>query len=107
MIVPYSILGALPTLEKIVAAGTLCGYSRIFLGLVFSGSFRDYRQPARGLGINLLERVVGGVLENLVMVGGTPILECSRSPYNGASVVAIGISSCTKTEPREYSTDTE
>jgi hypothetical protein len=31
-------------------------------------------EPAQGLGINLLGAVVGGVLENLVMVGGTPIL---------------------------------
>jgi len=60
---------------------------------VFSGSFRDYRHPARGLGINLLGAVVGGVLENLVMVGGTPILGLLAIALYGASAVAIGISS--------------
>jgi hypothetical protein len=45
-----------------------------FSGLIFSRSFRDVTKPSQGLGINLLGAVVGGVLENLVMVGGTPIL---------------------------------
>jgi SAM-dependent methyltransferase len=93
MIVPYSILGALPTLEKIVAAGILVGLPVFFSGLVFSGSFRDYGRPARGLGINLLGAVVGGVLENLVMVGGTPILGVLAIALYGASAVAMGIAS--------------
>jgi SAM-dependent methyltransferase len=93
MIVPYSTLGALPALEKVVAAGILVGLPVFFSGLVFSGSFRDYRQPARGLGINLLGAVVGGVLENLVMVGGTPILGMLAIALYGASAVAIGIPS--------------
>jgi spermidine synthase len=107
MIVPYSILGALPTLEKIVAAGTLVGIPVFFSGLVFSGSFRDYRQPARGLGINLLGAVVGGVLENLVMVGGTPILGVLAIALYGASVVAIGIPLVPRRSLAENSTDTE
>jgi hypothetical protein len=45
-----------------------------FSGLIFSRSFRDVAEPAQGLGINLLGAVLGGVLENLVMIGGTPIL---------------------------------
>jgi Spermine/spermidine synthase domain len=93
MIVPYSMLGALPTIEKVVAAGTLVGLPVFFSGLVFSGSFRDYRQPARGLGINLLGAVVGGVLENLVMVGGTPILGMLAIALYGASAIAIEIPS--------------
>jgi hypothetical protein len=52
-----------------------------FSGLIFSRSFRDVTRPAQGLGINLLGAVIGGALENLVMVGGTPIL----------GVLAIGL----------------
>ena len=108
IVIPYSVLGALPTLEKIVAAGTLVGIPVFFSGLVFSASFRDYGQPARGLGINLLGAVVGGVLENLVMVGGTPILGVLAIALYGASAVAIGIPSLV---PRrglaEDSVDTE
>lgn len=74
MFLPYSLLSALPTLERVFAAAMLVGLPVFFSGLIFSRSFRDVRQPAQGLGINLLGAVIGGALENLVMIGGTPIL---------------------------------
>ncbi|MFY9856408.1 MAG: hypothetical protein WAK26_21285, partial [Terracidiphilus sp.] len=74
MFLPYSLLESLPSTGKVLAAAVLAGLPVFFSGLIFSRSFRDVTQPAQGLGINLLGAVVGGVLENLVMIGGTPIL---------------------------------
>jgi hypothetical protein len=74
MFLPYSLLEALPSTARVLSAAALAGLPVFFSGLIFSRSFRDVKQPAQGLGINLLGAVLGGTLENLVMVGGTPIL---------------------------------
>lgn len=71
---PYTLFAALPTVGKVVAAGAFAGLPVFFSGLIFSRSFRDVARPAEALGINLFGAVVGGTLENSVMVGGTPIL---------------------------------
>jgi hypothetical protein len=57
---------------------------------VFSRSFRDVARPAQALGINLLGAVVGGALENLVMVGGTPVLGVLVIIIYGLSGASIG-----------------
>jgi hypothetical protein len=87
---PYSLLGGLPTLEKLLAAAVLVGLPVFFSGLVFSRSFRDVARPAQALGINLLGAVVGGALENLVMVGGTPVLGVLAVVIYGISGASIG-----------------
>ncbi len=87
MFIPYSLFGSLPALEKALAASALAGLPVFFSGLIFSRSFRDVAQPAQGLGINLLGAVVGGALENLVMVGGTPILGVLAFLLYGLSAV--------------------
>lgn len=74
MFLSYSAFGALPNAARVFSVATLAGLPVFFSGLIFSRSFRDVAHPAQGLGINLLGAVVGGVLENLVMIGGTPIL---------------------------------
>lgn len=74
IIFPYSVLNPLPLVAKIVAAGLLVGLPVFCSGLIFSRSFRDVASPAKGLGVNLLGAVVGGALENTVMVGGTVAL---------------------------------
>jgi SAM-dependent methyltransferase len=74
MVFPYALLDTLPTVGKTLAAGILVGLPIFFSGLVFSRSFRDVGQPSEALGVNLLGAVVGGTLENTVMLGGTPIL---------------------------------
>ena len=74
MFLPYSLLDALPGTARIFAAAVLVGLPVFFSGLVFSRSFRDVAHPAQGLGINLLGAVVGGALENLVMIGGMLML---------------------------------
>jgi hypothetical protein len=89
MFVPYSLFDALPAASRVLAAATLAGLPVFFSGLVFSRSFRDVANPAEGLGINLLGAVVGGVLENLVMIGGTPILGILALLLYGLSAVFV------------------
>ncbi|MGA8761630.1 MAG: hypothetical protein WB562_01970 [Candidatus Sulfotelmatobacter sp.] len=90
---PYPLLDGLPLPLKILAAGALTALPVFFSGLVFSRSFQRCTQPAQALGMNLLGAVVGGVLENLVMVGGTVVLgEMAMILYGiaAASLVAQG-----------------
>ncbi|MFZ1012813.1 MAG: hypothetical protein WAN28_05660, partial [Terracidiphilus sp.] len=74
MFLPYSLFAGLPAIWRVVVPATLAGLPVFFSGLIFSRSFRDVISPSQALGINLLGAVVGGSLENLVMIGGTPIL---------------------------------
>ncbi len=90
MVLPYSLLDALPGSGKVLAAALVVGLPVFFSGLIFSRSFRDVAHPAQGLGINLLGAVVGGVLENLVMIGGTPILGVLALALYGASAACLG-----------------
>jgi SAM-dependent methyltransferase len=95
MTVPYSIFNAFSGIGKLGLAGTLVGLPVFFSGLVFSRSFRDVKYPTRGLGLNLLGAVAGGILENLVMVGGTPILGVLAVILYAASAVFLWTSSST------------
>ena len=104
MFLPYALFDALPGTEKVLAAAVLVGLPVFFSGLVFSRSFRDVAHPAQGLGINLLGAVVGGALENLVMIGGTPILGVLAVIIYGISAASIGVSPVRQelsTAPRE------
>jgi SAM-dependent methyltransferase len=71
---PYATLQGLPLLFKILVAGALTALPVYFSGLIFSRSFQECIEPAQALGMNLLGAVVGGALENLVMIGGTVVL---------------------------------
>jgi SAM-dependent methyltransferase len=71
---PFHVLNALPAVQKVLASAVLIGLPVFFSGMVFSRSFRDFANPSEALGVNLLGAVIGGTLENLVMVGGTAIL---------------------------------
>jgi hypothetical protein len=93
MTVSYSMFNALSGIGKLGLAGTIVGLPVFFSGLVFSSSFRDLTYPTRGLGFNLLGAVAGGVLENLVMVGGTPILGALAVILYAASAMFLWISS--------------
>lgn len=89
MLLPYSLLDALPGTERVLAAAVLVGIPVFFSGLVFSQSFRGAVFPVQGLGINLLGAVVGGALENLVMIGGTPILGILSVALYGLSATIL------------------
>jgi hypothetical protein len=73
-VVPYTYFAALPPPLKAVGAGILIALPVFFSGLIFSESFRRVSGPSQALGVNLFGAVVGGTLENSVMIGGTPIL---------------------------------
>jgi hypothetical protein len=60
-----------------------------FSGLVFSSSFKRFDRPAEMLGINLLGAVLGGILENAVMIGGSPMLKSLALAMYAASAVAL------------------
>jgi len=87
--VPYSVFSPLPVAERVLAAAVLVGLPVFFSGLVFSLSFREVTNSAQGLGVNLLGAVIGGVLENLVMIGGTPILGMLAILLYGFSAVLL------------------
>lgn len=72
--VPYSLLNGASLTVKVLGAGLLMGLPVFFSGLIFSGSFRTVARPSEALGINLFGAILGGVLENLVMIGGTAVL---------------------------------
>ncbi len=71
---PYHLLDGLSPVPKVLAAAAVVGLPVFFSGMVFSRSFRDFDLPSQALGVNLLGAVIGGALENAVMIGGTPIL---------------------------------
>ena len=85
---PYATLDALPTPAKVAAAGIIAALPVFFSGLVFSRSFRDVSKPAPALGVNLLGAVIGGALENTVMVAGTPILGVLAIVFYSLSAIA-------------------
>jgi hypothetical protein len=70
LVFPLSLLDALPAGTKVIAAGTLVGFPVFFTGLIFSQSFKTVIDPTQVLGVNLFGAVIGGVLENSVMIGG-------------------------------------
>jgi hypothetical protein len=90
MFLPYTVLDGLAGAGRIAVAAVLVGLPVFFSGLVFSRSFRDIAHPSQGLGMNLLGAVVGGLLENLVMIGGTPILGILALALYGASAGLLG-----------------
>ena len=71
-IIPYDRFTSSPTAA--VVAGLLIASPVFFSGLIFSSSFRDVTSPARTLGVNMLGAVLGGLLENLTMIGGTTVV---------------------------------
>jgi SAM-dependent methyltransferase len=71
-IIPYGRFASSPTAA--VVAGFLIASPVFFSGLIFSSSFRDVISPSGTLGVNMLGAVLGGLLENLTMIGGTTVI---------------------------------
>jgi SAM-dependent methyltransferase len=89
MFLPYSLFGTLPVAARVLAAAIVVGLPVFCSGLIFSLAFRDIANPGQGLGVNLLGAVVGGVLENVVMIGGTPTLGVLAIVIYGFSAVLL------------------
>jgi SAM-dependent methyltransferase len=85
----YSALEGLQGFVKVLAAAGLVGVPVFFSGLVFSRSFRNASEPAKGLGFNLLGAMLGGALENVVMIGGTPVLGWLAIGIYGISAIFL------------------
>lgn len=92
-LVPFSALDGLPFASKVVAAGIVAGLPVFFSGVVFSTTFRVAADPAQALGINLFGAVLGGALENLVMVGGTIVLLLLALALYAAAALALATGS--------------
>ena len=86
---PYTQLQAWNIVARILAVGTLIALPVFFSGLIFSRSFRRSAEPAQALGMNLLGAVVGGALENLVMVGGTSVLAVLAIVLYGCAAASL------------------
>jgi CBS-domain-containing membrane protein len=89
IVFPYQALNGFALVPKVFAAAALIGLPVFFSGLVFSRSFRDLARPSEALGVNLLGAVIGGTLENLVMIGGTRLLGVLAVALYLASAVSV------------------
>jgi hypothetical protein len=86
---PYSMVNSLSAGMKFMVGGGWAALPVFFSGIVFSGSLQRFGNPAEALGINLFGAVLGGLLENAVMIGGTPILKVLALAMYAASAVAL------------------
>lgn len=71
---PYSRLSGGNLAMKIVLGGGWVALPVFFSGTIFSGSLKTVGHTAEVLGVNLFGAVVGGILENAVMLGGTSVV---------------------------------
>jgi len=74
MFLPYSLFNSVSFETKILLSGAWVATPVFFSGLIFSGSLKNSEKVTDALGMNLFGAVCGGVLENAVMIGGTPVL---------------------------------
>lgn len=86
---PYSAINGLSASAKLLVGGGWAALPVFFSGIVFSSSLQRFGRPAEVLGVNLFGAVLGGILENAVMIGGTPILKALALGMYAASAVAL------------------
>ncbi len=86
---PYSAINSLGAGAKFLVGGGWAALPVFFSGIVFSTSLQRFGRPAEVLGVNLFGAVLGGLLENAVMIGGTPILKGLALGMYGASAIAF------------------
>ena len=86
---PYSMINGLSTGTKVLLGGGWAALPVFFSGIVFSASLHRFGRPAEALGVNLFGAVLGGLLENALMIGGTPILKVLALAMYAASAAAL------------------
>jgi len=86
---PYSTINGLNSGAKLLVGGGWEALPVFFSGIVFSSSLQRFGHPAEVLGVNLFGAVLGGILENAVMIGGTPILKALALLMYAASAFAL------------------
>ncbi len=97
---PYSLVNASNVAIKVLVGGGWAALPVFFSGIVFSSGLKRFGRPAEALGVNLFGAVVGGILENAVMVGGTSILTALALGMYTASAVALLVASRPLSENR-------
>ena len=88
VLVPMHILLGGSVLEKVLAAAVIAALPVFFSGLIFSARFSRVQSPSHALGVNLFGAMVGGILENVVMIGGIPLLGVLALALYGACAIA-------------------
>jgi SAM-dependent methyltransferase len=86
---PYSRVSAMSASSRVLVGGGWAALPVFFSGLVFSSSFQRFASSSEMLGINLLGAVLGGILENAVMIGGNPILKALAIGMYALSAAAL------------------
>jgi spermidine synthase len=71
---PYSSLNTVAPPMRLIAGGMWVALPVLLSGIVFSSGVKRFGRLEQVLGVNLLGAVVGGVLENAVMIGGSAAL---------------------------------
>jgi hypothetical protein len=89
LFLPYSAFSALAGGVRTLIPAVFAAWPVFFSGLIFSRAFRDVARPTEALGVNLLGAVIGGVLENAVMIGGTPTLGVLAVALYGLSALSL------------------
>ncbi|MGA2416301.1 MAG: hypothetical protein ABSF59_17740 [Candidatus Sulfotelmatobacter sp.] len=100
---PYSKLNAMSAASRLLLGGGWAALPVFFSGLVFSSSFQRFDCTAEMLGINLFGAVLGGILENAVMIGGSSILKALAIAMYAVSAVALFRSSVSNLDPVRHS----
>jgi hypothetical protein len=72
--VPYSWFTGTSIATKLFAVALWAALPVVFSGIIFSSALRNVASAADALGINILGAILGGVLENTVLLGGTVLL---------------------------------
>lgn len=70
LLFPYHELDGFAIFYKILFASAIIGLPVFFSGIIFSQSFKKTSFPSTALGVNLFGAVVGGALENTILLGG-------------------------------------
>lgn len=74
LFLPYSLLDQAGLGIRVLIGGIWVALPVFFSGIVFASSLRSHGHVTQVLGINMFGAVCGGVLENTIMLGGTPLL---------------------------------
>jgi hypothetical protein len=87
---PYSHLNRLSFGWRLIVGGGWSALPVLLSGAIFSTGLKKIEDTASALGVNLFGAVLGGVLENSVMIGGTPILGfLAIALYVGSALVFV------------------
>jgi hypothetical protein len=73
-VIPYSWFAAAPFTAKLIAVTLWAALPVVFSGIIFSSALQQVPSATNALGMNILGAILGGVLENTVLLGGTVLV---------------------------------